>query len=434
MNSLRAAGGIARRSLLLRSIVFSLFAKAIGALMVIVGLPLIAVTLSLTDYREFLRSMAAVSVVSLLFGPIALATIVELGRFRGDLETRDVLWSSLRPYLVLSTGLVAVLAAAVASGWFTAYLTPFLIVAFGITIFQNLFTWADSWRLARRSDFVSSLFQVASTLALIGTLLSVPTTRLMVVGGLYYGLPMLVTAMSFGAILLGTRWGPAEGRFHPNLAFDIRRSWPLLFPSVIDYGRVYGCGLAIGAIGSAGAYAKYFTIILFLARLVNPVSLITKPLLPAYLDAQRRGDTRWLRRANLGIGAFGIASLIGPLAIVLVVPHGWLTVLPADWGVLTRWDVGMMGLYFSAYLTASIVAPLYVALDRTREYIVVGFVAVGVGLAAGSAIAVLAGAGWVLYMMSMTTMAAGMWYLVRLLPARRGGQDIVADIVTGTET
>jgi O-antigen/teichoic acid export membrane protein len=430
MSRLRAAGQAARRSLLLRSIVFSLFAKVIGALMVIVGLPLIAVTLSLADYREFLRSMAAVSVVSLLFGPITLATIVELGRFRGDLETRDVLWSSLRPYLLLSAGLTVLLALAVVSGWFAAFLTPFLIVAFAVTIVQNLFTWADSWRLARRSDFVSSLFQVASTLALIAALLSVPTARLMVVGGLYYGLPMLVTGLSFAAILLGTRWKPAEGRFHPNLAFDLRRSWPLLFPSVIDYGRVYGCGLAIGAIGTAGAYAKYFTIILFLARLVNPVSLITKPLLPAYLDAQRRGDTRWLRRANLGIGAFGIASLVGPLAIVVIVPQAWLTLLPTDWGVLTRWDVGMMGLYFSAYLTASIVSPLYVALDRTREYVIVGFLSVGLGLAAGTAIAVSAGAGWVLYALAMTSMAGGIWYLIRLLPTRHDGQNLA----TGTAT
>ena len=425
MNKVRIAGDLMRRSLLLRSIVFSLLAKAIGALMVIVGLPLIAVTLSLADYREFLRSMAAVSVVSLLFGPITLATIVELGRFRGDLETRDVLWSSLRPYVLLSAGLAVLLAGAIASGWFAAFLTPFLIVAFAITIVQNLFTWADSWRLARRSDFISSLFQVASTLALIAALLSVPTRRLMVVGGLYYGLPMLVTGLSFAAILFGTRWKPAEGRFHPDLAFDLRRSWPLLFPSVIDYGRVYGCGLVIGAIGSAGAYAKYFTIILFLARLVNPISLITKPLLPAYLDAQRRGDDSWLRRANLGIGAFGVAALIGPLVAVLVVPQSWLTLLPRDWGVLTRWDVGMMGLYFSAYLTASIVAPLYVALDRTREYVLVGFVSVGLGLVAGIALALSAGAGCVLYALAMTTMAGGIWYLVRLLPARRVGHDDV---------
>lgn len=393
--------------------------------MVIVGLPLIAVTLSLPDYREFLHSMAAVSVVSLLFGPIALATIVELGRFQGDMETRDVLWSSLRPYLLLTAGLAALLLVAVVSGWLAAFLTPFLIVAFAITIVQNLFTWADSWRLARRSDFISSLFQVASTLALIAALLTLPTARLMVVGGLYYGLPMLVTGISFAAILLGTRWGPTEGQFHPHLAFDLRRSWPLLFPSVIDYGRVYGCGLAIGAVGSAGAYAKYFTVILFLARLVNPVSLVTKPMLPAYLDAQRRGDAAWLRRANLAIGVFGIASLIGPLAIVMAVPQAWLMLLPADWGVLTRWDVGMMGLYFSAYLTASIVSPLYVALDRTREYVVVGILSVGAGLAGGTAIAMTAGPGWVLHTLAMTTMAAGIWYLMRLMPVRRNAQPIV---------
>lgn len=414
----RGAGRAARRSLLFRSIAFSLLAKAIGALMVVVGLPLIAVTLSLPDYREFLRSMAAVSVVSLLYGPIALATIVELGRFRGEMETRDVLWSSLRPYLLLTGGLIALLAIAVLSGWFGSMLTPFLIVAFAITIVQNLFTWADSWRLARRSDFVSSLFQVASTLALIAALVIVPTRQLMIVGGLYYGLPMLVTGLSFATILTGTRWKPREGRFHPDLAFDLRRSWPLMFPSVIDYGRVYGCGLAIGAIGSAGAYAKYFTIILFLARLVNPISLVTKPLLPAYLDAQRRGDAGWLRRVNLGIGAFGVAALIGPLAVVVAVPQPWLTLLPADWGVLTRWDVGMLGLYFSAYLTASIVAPLYVALDRTREYVVVGLLSIGIGLGAGAAVAREAGVGWIIYILALTTMAAGIWYLIRLLPAR----------------
>ena len=84
----------------------------------------------------------------------------------------------------------------------------------------------------------------------------------------------------------------------------------------------------MGAISGEVEYAAYATIVLLVARFTNPMSLITRPLMPALLDAVARSDAAWLINARsavlltVGISVV-LTAVVGfflPMVFVLLFP------------------------------------------------------------------------------------------------------------------
>jgi hypothetical protein len=71
-------------------------------------------------------------------------------------------------------------------------------------------------------------------------------------------------------------------------------SFPLLNGFFADYVRLNISSLVAFYFSTPHAYSVYATVLLLIARLTNPVTLISRPLIPAYIDAIMRDDHRWL--------------------------------------------------------------------------------------------------------------------------------------------
>ncbi|MDT4743658.1 hypothetical protein [Bradyrhizobium sp. WYCCWR 12699] len=402
-----------RSYLLIRSIAFSALTKAFGFLVIFACLPLAALSLTADEYAAFNYSMAATTTFAIVFTPVGTTFVVRFAHASNDrIELRRLAQNSLAIFMTL--GLALELPAILFAYWLSpAEFRLSIAVCAAAFVATATLSWAEVFRLGVRQDHISSAFGLASnaTIILIFGLLhqyeGLTFARVLTV---YYFCPLCWALVSFLQVLFSTGI-----RFRLQTDYDEwkRTIWharPNVVNSVSDYIKLYGASFVAFYLSGAQAYGAFSTVQLLIARLSNPLSLIARPLIPAYVDAIARGDLRWVRWLKRASSILCLVAFLAVLLVVLVTavkPPGDVRVgVVALHGPESTWYSVSGFLLFASTSSLTLLASVYLAERRMGVFsrtclvanvasvLVGGFATAWIGpiamlasIAAGSAIA-----------------------------------------------
>jgi O-antigen/teichoic acid export membrane protein len=373
-----------RNLVFLRSILYGAFARIGGSLAIFVGLPVIAHALSPDQYATFLRSVSIVALGTLMYGAASTTTVRMLAH---AVEKND-------PYLLKCTEretasffliVFVVTAGAVLPAFFIASQgrpdALALLTVFLLTQTQGILTWSDAYRVALRSDHKASSWQLIGNIAMVASLVAFSHSGLWVTLLIYFGFPLLA---QIGVTVQLACERPLHVRplFHlPPILTQLRTAIPILLYGGSDYVKIFGSGLVVSLLTDNYEFARYSTIALFVNRLVSPLALITRPLLPAFINAAHERDAAWMRWASLTVMLVSAGSLIGLLGLsFLFGPRLLEWILPERLGAASLAEILCGALMLWGYAIASLLIPFYVASGREVMLSAanVGFVAIGI--------------------------------------------------------
>ncbi|WP_157463070.1 hypothetical protein [Curvibacter gracilis] len=228
---------------------------------------------------------------------------------------------------------------------FTYY---FLILV--ISLLQSVFQVGDVFKLAKGQDQISSSYQGVANLGMIFWVLFWPPKDIWFATVIYY----IPTLLSNFFIYIDDQ---IRERFIVLPIFRLLRMWRIVveslayvFNSLSDYFRLYIPGIIFLAAGYVAEQVYYSTVILFVARLINPISLVLRPLIPIYLDAIKRRDVAWLRRLRVVIFWLPLAMSF-LLLLVFVFSKFWSS------GILDLLNIGISNidwLFVFSYLLCNV--------------------------------------------------------------------------------
>ncbi|MCK1625456.1 hypothetical protein IVA98_20270 [Bradyrhizobium sp. 160] len=380
-----------RNFLFIRSILFSVTTKAVGFFVVFACLPLAALSLTVTEYAAFNFSMAATGAVAIIFSPIATTFVV---RFAHLTSTDDVYMKRLAggAFAIFAT-LAAILelpAIAVAYWLSPAGFKIPIACAAAAVVATTALSWVDAFRLGNRQDHISSAFGLANNITIIlGFVLLFHYQRLNFehVLGIYYLSPLCWASISLLQLLhsSGIRIHFAVGAEEWKRA--LLQARPNIINSISDYLKLYGASFIAFYASSAQGYAAFSTAQLFIARLTNPLSLLARPLIPAYVDASARADKEWIMWLKRLMGLLclsgPLSACIASIAITLLRPSelrfGVLVLSGGELG----WYLVSGVLLFSSTVTLMLLASIYLARREMGLFsgtcLLVNVLAIGIG-------------------------------------------------------
>ena len=361
----------------IRSVLFSTLTKIFGFLVLFGCLPLAALSLNTIEYATFNFSMTIAGVFSIVFTPPAALLVSKFAHFSslGDDESvRKLTESSITMFLLL--GVLVLPIAVFASFYLTAAEFRRSIVSVVIVVLTtNVLSWADVFRLGHRRDHISSVFGLGNNILIMFFVFLLYRHQLLSFFSLiaiYYLSPLIWALLSFLQLVLSRRF-----RIRLTVSFDecvrtLRDCTPLVAGVASDYVRLYVSLLVTFYLASPQSYAIYSTVILLVARLMNPISLLSRPLVPAYIDAISRQDYRWiamLRQVMAAIAAFSVALIPAVWLLAAIYPVGeiHLGAIIVEKNLVRPYLVGGMLLLVSA-LFLSLLASIYLGAQQISIY------------------------------------------------------------------
>lgn len=373
-----------RNLVFFRSILFGAFARIGGTLAIFVGLPVIAHSLPPDQYATFLRSVSIVALGTLMYGAASTITVRTLAN---AVEKNDADWlvrtereTATFFLIVFAIAVIIALPAFVFAGVGSAA-TLALLTAFLLTQIQGVLLWSDSYRVALRSDHKVSSWQLLGTTMMVASLVAFSHFGLWATLVIYFGIPLLT---QIGVTVQLAR----ERRLHVQPLFQMdpilkqfRATIPVLLYGGSDYLKIFGSSLVVSLLTDNYEFARYSTIALFVSRLVNPLALITRPLLPAFINAMHERDAAWMRWASLTAILISAGSMIGLLGVsYLFGPRLFDWILPEPLGAASLAEILCGALFFWGYAIVNLLVPFYVASGREVMLSATnaGFVAVGI--------------------------------------------------------
>ncbi|WP_395665237.1 hypothetical protein [Methylocella sp.] len=389
-----------RTFLMIRSVGFALFTKLSGAATVFVALPLVARGVSAQDYTAFLTAMNVAAAIGLVFAPFGVLFIRDIAHAFASDDPKAPMEATRRcfsAHAALSL-VVAALFALAGALWAALYgLKPAIVVGVALNFLQIAAGFGQIYRIAERTDHVTSLVQTAANLALVGGLLALAHFgRLndMTVCLVYFGAPALADLCVFLQVAATRGLSPKIGKnAFAALWARAPESLPLFLSPFADYVKIYASAMIALAVAGAHDYIVFSTSVLFIARLVNPLTLVTRPLMPAFIDALQRRDALWLN--GLRRALFAAAGLGAAVAATLpfVVNRDLLALaLPKEVGEVSAAFVLACAYFAFSYALVSLLAPLYIGARRAVPYGVVNLAFTLAGAAAGALLALRFGA------------------------------------------
>jgi len=298
-----------------RSVVFSFFSKSLGFLIVFTCLPLAALSLNSQEFATFNYSTAISALFSIVFGPPSALLIGRFARlsYHEDMTAiRALAESSISMFVLL--GLLVLPFALLGS----AYLTPAgfrgsVALATVSVIATNVVSWVEVYRLGLRRDHISSAFASGNNICIILTFYFLYHTHhlsyinIVIV---YFVFPLLWGLMSFLQVIasMGFAVRLTVPLHECRTAFS--ESLPLLKGYLADYARLNVSSLVAFNIFTAQSYAAYSTVMILVARLINPITLLSRPLVPAYIDAVFRQDRNWIVKFRWCLGIIGLLFIV----------------------------------------------------------------------------------------------------------------------------
>jgi hypothetical protein len=365
-------------------VAFGVLAKVVGAGTIFIALPLIAKSLPLQEYATFMFLLGAGSGISLVYGAIGAVVTRRLAStaFSPDVANQEnlVSWSASL-YLAVSL-VVAVIATFTAFASGADALTALVLA---IAVSTGLASWGEARRLADRSDYVTSLWQTAATLVMIVALVLVAKYGLPAIALVYFATP-LAAHLGSTATLMMTRTKKLR-LVTPVLGIDDIKGFSSgTLNSGIEYAKIFGSGFILSVFVDDVAFATYTTLVLMVARLVNPVSLLVRPLLPAYLDASLSGDQRWLGRFGLILKFAAAASLLSCIGLSWAIDPasvGWA--LPRNSGGIDDLQLVLAAVFLWGQTFTTLMGPVFFATRRELTFVGVNGAATVVGVGIGAA-------------------------------------------------
>jgi O-antigen/teichoic acid export membrane protein len=306
-----------RNFLFMRSIVASLIVKAFGFFVIFACLPLAAISMKTNEYVTFNYSMAITSLLTIFIGPVLTAFVARFAHVSAtgdEYEVRGVAEESLTIFLLLGAVLLP-MAAGIAYLLSPNEYRGAIAIAAAAVIITNVLGWAEAYRVAAREDYISSVFGLGNNIMIITAVSLLFHWQCLTLRNLliaYYGSPLLWNMLSFTYLLFSRhvriRWH-LKTELWKRLAHDAA---PLFALTISDYARLYASSMLAFYLATPQSYAVFSTLIIFIARLTNPISLFARPLVPAYVDAIKVADQVWLARIHqmaVWVFAFAIISV-----------------------------------------------------------------------------------------------------------------------------
>ncbi|ACK51412.1 hypothetical protein Msil_2484 [Methylocella silvestris BL2] len=417
-----------RTFLMIRSVAFAFVTKLSGGATVFVALPVISHGVSSADYATFLTTMNVTAVVGLIFLPYAILYIRELahafatedrGRIRAAI--RDTFGSHV--FLLFVVCCVLALASIIAN--MKISLSTAMIVGIILNLVQVAASWGQLYRIAERTDHVTSIIQTATNVLMVICLLALSyTNRLsaLTVCVAYFGIPAAAEIVIFAQLLVTRKLriaidGSAVAAFKARMPESI----PLYLSPVADYVKVYASAMLVLIATTSYDYIVFSTSILLMARLVNPVTLVTRPMMPAFIDALLRDDRRWLD--GLRKALFGSALVGAAIAAVLpfCINKEILTfAFPKEVRDVSFHFIVFCSYFAFSYALVALLAPLYIGARRAPFYGIANLGFTLAGAASGTLLSMKFGAAGMMGALAIATTVCGFFLLISMNWAKDG--------------
>jgi O-antigen/teichoic acid export membrane protein len=381
-----------RTFLMLRSVAFAFVTKMSGGATVFLALPIISHGVSANDYAGFLTTMNIAAAVGLLFLPFSIVYIRELAHAFATADP-DLAASATRntfgSHATLTIAATGCLAIGVVAAWNTFAITNSILIGIILNLIQMAASWGQLFRIADRSDYVTSIAQTASNFLMVICLVILSQNEqlsALSVSVAYFGIPAIAELFVFFQLVISRRLALRIDR-NAIAAFRARvpACIPLYLSPFADYVKVYASAMLVLISADAYNYILFSTSILLIARLVNPITLVTRPMMPAFIDALHREDTDWLR--GLKYALFAAAAAGGAIAALLPFCGGkeiLSFVFPKEVHDVSIFYVFFCSYFAFAYGLVALLAPLYIGAHRGTFYGIsnLGFTVVGAGIGA----------------------------------------------------
>ncbi len=411
-----------RTFLMIRSVAFAFVTKISGGATVFLALPLISHGASPVDYATFLTTMNIAASIGLIFVPFAALYIRELAHAFAT-EDPQLLKSAVRntfgSHATLMAAVIVALAAGLAATSSLFSLNSSVIVGLALSTLQLGASWGQIYRIAHRSDYVTSIVQTAGNVVMVLSLVMLSRTDRLSgfsAATVYFGVPAF-TDVFILAQLLATRQVDLRIGRSAIRAFWTRvpESAPLYLSPVADYLKVYASAMLVLAVGRRYDYIVFSTSILLVARLVNPVTLITRPLMPAYIDAIHRDDAHWLN--GLRKAFFG-AALVGAIVAAIVPLFMSESILafifPKEVHDLSLLFIVFCSYFGFSYALVALLGPLYIGARRASFYGVWNFAFTLAGALLGTLLCIWFGAAAMMGSLAVSTTICGFFLLASI--------------------
>ncbi|MCI0690522.1 hypothetical protein L0337_00780, partial [candidate division KSB1 bacterium] len=171
-----------RTILMIRSVGFALVAKTSGGAMVFIALPIVAHGLPAVDYASFLTTVNIVAAVGLVFAPFGMLYIRELAHAfasENPARAKTAIKNTFGIHAILTlTVFTVVTIGFLAAGSFIP-LRSSMLLGLVLNITQIGAGWAQVYRVAERSDYVTSLVQMICNISMAASLVVLSMTNQM---------------------------------------------------------------------------------------------------------------------------------------------------------------------------------------------------------------------------------------------------------------
>ena len=310
--------GLSRNGHLIKSVSYGVVAKFFGGGVAIFGLPLISYKSSPLDYQFFLVLMSLASFFSMPMGVLNYSIISRLSVYYAsrDMDRIDEEVSGFWALTVFCSVFLFFL---------FLLIYPFLDVPFFaffsvimITMLHNFTRFFEAVNVAYKMDFYNSIGYLFSSAVMLAVYVFFDHIFLHDLVVSYFFVPLFFSLIPAFFCLVRPeiffKFCSLKDSF-----FLVLKSADHFYIQLVEFFKVYLIPLVYVLVLGLGdeQYALILTLILFAARLVNPVSLVARPLFPAFADAVSQSDYEWIKKfVTIFMSVFSIASLFFPFLFV----------------------------------------------------------------------------------------------------------------------
>jgi O-antigen/teichoic acid export membrane protein len=415
-----------RTFLMIRSVAFALVTKISGGATVFIALPVASHALSSADYASFLTTMNISAVAGVLLMPFAILYVREMAHAfatEDPILNRAAVRNTFGSHVVLTIAVAIILFIAVLAAKNVTTLNDSILVGILLSLIQMFASWGQLYRIAERSDYVTSVVQMIANIIMVLCVVVLSKRNLLSILSInisYFGIPaigelyILFHLMIIRRLYINMNMGALDA-----IKARIREAIPLYLSPLSDYLKIYASSFLVLGVTNYYNYIVFSTSILLTARLVNPITLISRPLMPAFIDALHRNDTVWLTGLKqLLFGAAIIGAIIAAIAPFCVSKNILTVVFPKEAN-----DVSIVYIIFCSYFAftyalVALLAPLYIGAHRPGLYGISNLAFTAAGVAVGTVLCVRFGASAMMGSLAVTTTLCAIFLLLSISRAR----------------
>ena len=315
--------------------------------------------------------MSAAALVSLVFSVITNLSVRTLSRVNvvsGIVKSRETQREVFGLY-ICTLCLVLVLSAGVVTINRGAEQLESLCLALIFAMLSGVSQFGDTCRVASRTDYVSSIFQLVSTVILTGATIYCRQWGVNVITIIYFGVPAVSQFLVLLQFWIQQKWVPRPVFHYGLISGQVVNVVPFLFIEISQYAKIYLSGAIVYLTSGAASYGEYTTLIFLAARLTNPISLVTRPMLPAFVDAKAKADIKWLtfvRRISMAFTSMALVITLGVFSNWGPWVLKWL--LPAGAQPVSPFEAGALGLFLWGHALSALFGPVFFASRSGTEF------------------------------------------------------------------